>query len=259
MQTLPSHSSVFDADAWWDSDGFLYGLHTLLEPLRGSYVTATLRDAGMSQGSRVLDIGSGGGFLAATLSGAGYNVIGIDPALAAVRDATKHVAASFVVAAGEALPFADGAFEAVVCSEVLEHVENPDAVVAEASRVLRPGGVFLFTLPNRTRLSRLVLIDLAQRCTLTRVLPQWLHDWNRFIGSRDMCDLAQRHGLAAQEVQGVSIRARDLPTAVWAMVGLRRNRISYAEAGSRVRLRLSRSRAIAYVGYALKTRDSSDG
>jgi hypothetical protein len=56
-----------------------------------------------------------------------------------------------------------------------------------------------------------------------------------------------------QNVQGVSIRIRDLPAAVRAMVGLRRKRISYAEAGSRVRLSLSRSRAVAYMGYAFKT------
>jgi 2-polyprenyl-6-hydroxyphenyl methylase/3-demethylubiquinone-9 3-methyltransferase len=252
MQTAPSQRSVFDDDTWWHPDGFLFGLNTLLEPLRGSYVVATLRNAGAISGSRVLDVGSGGGFLAATLADAEYEVVGVDPAIPAVRDAADHVTASFAIAVGESLPFADGSFDSVVCSEVLEHVEDPDAVIAEASRVLRPGGVFVFSLPNRTLLSRLVLIDIAQHNRFTRVLPKHLHDWNRFIGSRDLCGLARHHGLAVQEIRGVSIRARDMPGALRAMADLRFKRVSYGSAGSRVQLRLSRSRAVAYVGYALK-------
>lgn len=254
MEAVTSRESAFDDDRWWDPDGFLFGMHTLLEPLRGSYVTATLRGAGATSGSRVLDVGSGGGFLAAALTAAGYDVVGIDPSLPAVHDAADHVAASFANAVGENLPFANGSFESVVCSEVLEHVEDPSAVMAEISRVLRPGGVFVFSLPNRTLLSRLVLIDIAQRNRFTRVLPKHLHDWNRLIGSTDLRDLAQRHGLTVQEVQGVSVGTRDVPRALLALVDLRRRRISYGDAGSKVQLRLSRSRAIAYVGYALKTR-----
>jgi 2-polyprenyl-6-hydroxyphenyl methylase/3-demethylubiquinone-9 3-methyltransferase len=253
MHTIPAQRSAFDHDAWWDPDGFLYGLETLIGPLRGPYVLATLRDTGITEGSRVLDIGSGGGFLTATLSEAGYTVIGIDPAISAVRAAAEHVPASFVLGTGENLPFEDSSFEAVVCSEVLEHVDDIAAVIAEVSRVLRPGGVFVFSLPNRTLLSNLVLIQIAQRNWATRVLPPDLHDWYRFIGSRDLCDLARHHGLVVHEVQGVSVRFRDVPAAIRAMVGLRRSRISYADAGSRVRLCLSRSRAVAYVGYALRT------
>jgi len=252
MHTVPSQKSAFDSDTWWDPNGFLHGLHTLLEPLRGRYVLATLASTGVEHGSRALDIGSGGGFLAATLSDAGYEVVGIDPEASAVRDAALHVAGSFALALGERLPFADCTFDAVVCSEVLEHVEDPDAVIAEASRVLRPGGVFVFSLPNRTLLSRLVLIDIAQRNRITRVLPQDLHDWRCFIGSRDLRRLARRHDLRVQHVQGVSIRVFDIPAAVRALVQLRRKQINYAEAGSRVQLCLSRFQAVAYVGYALK-------
>jgi 2-polyprenyl-6-hydroxyphenyl methylase/3-demethylubiquinone-9 3-methyltransferase len=253
MQTVLSQQSVFGDETWWDPDGFLYGLHTLVGPLRGHYVVEVLRRADINERPRVLDVGSGGGFLAETLTDAGYTVIGIDPQMAAVRTASEHVNASFARAMGESLPFADGSFDSVVCSEVLEHVEDVGAVIAEISRVIRPGGVFVFSLPNRTVLSRLVLIDVAQRNKVTRVLPQDLHDWSRFIGSRNLGDLIQRHGLVLQNTQGVSIRIRDLPAAVRAMVGLRRKRISYAEAGSRVRLSLSRSRAVAYMGYAFKT------
>ena len=253
MQTVLSQQSVFGDETWWDPDGFLYGLHTLVGPLRGHYVVEVLRRADINERPRVLDVGSGGGFLAETLTDAGYTVIGIDPQMAAVRTASEHVNASFARAMGESLPFADGSFDAVVCSEVLEHVQDPAAVIAEVSRVLRPGGVFVFSLPNRTLLSRLVLIDFAQRIRASRILPHNLHEWNRFIGSRDLGDIAQDNGLAIRQVRGVSIRVRDMPAAVRAMADLRRGRISYGNAGARVRLHLSRLRAVAYTGYAVKT------
>jgi len=246
-----TRESVFDDEAWWNPNEFLYGLHTLIGPLREPYILATLRDTGAAGGSAVLDIGSGGGFLAATLADAGYDVVGIDPAMSAVRSAAQHVPASFVLGAGETLLFTNDSFEAVVCSEVLEHVDDVDAVLAEVARVLRPGGVLIFSLPNRTLLSRLALIELAQRNSITRVLPRGLHDWDRFICSRDLTKLARHHNLIVHEVHGVSVRVRDLPAAVGAMVNLRRRRINYSEAGARVRLRLSRSRAVAYIGYAV--------
>ena len=253
MQTLRSPGpSVFDNDGWWDPDGSLHGLHALLGPVRGPYILSTLRAAGIAPGSRVLDLGSGGGFISSTLSDVGYEVAGIDPAESSVREAAEHVAADFMLVYGENLPFSDGSFDAVVCSEVLEHVEDPNAVIAEAARVLRPGGTLVFSLPNPTLLSMIVLIWLAQRNVLTRVLPQDLHEWNRFIGPADLRRRLLRNDLMVTEVHGVSITPSSIPATIAAMLRLRLGRISYADAGSRVQLQLSRSRAVAYIGYAVK-------
>jgi 2-polyprenyl-6-hydroxyphenyl methylase/3-demethylubiquinone-9 3-methyltransferase len=253
VTSTASASAVFDQEGWWDPDGFLYGLHALLDPVRGPYVTTAFEKAGLGSESRVLDVGSGGGFLTVTLSDAGYEVIGIDPSIASIREAKDHVQSTFAAAAGESLPFRDSSVDAVTCSEVLEHVEDAAAVVAEISRVLRPGGLLVFSMPNRTVLSRLVLIDLAQRFWPTRILPSDLHDWTRFIRLTEFRELAQRHKLVVGDVQGVAIRLRHLPTAVAALVALRAGRITYAEAGSRVHLRLSRATSIAYIGVATRT------
>lgn len=244
--------AVFDQDGWWDPESFLYGLHTLLDPVRGPYMTNALENAGLEPGSRVVDLGCGGGFLTATLSDARYDVFGIDPSMASILEANQHVQANFAVAVGESLPFPDNSIDAVTCSEVLEHVEDAEAVVGESSRVLRPDGLLVFSMPNRTLLSRLVMIDLGQRFWPTRILPGDLHDWKQFIRPKEFRELAQRHDLVVRNIQGVGVRIRHVPSTVSALLALRAGRITYAAAGSRIQLGLSRATIFAYMGVATK-------
>jgi 2-polyprenyl-6-hydroxyphenyl methylase/3-demethylubiquinone-9 3-methyltransferase len=103
-------------------------------------------------------------------------VTGIDPAAEAVAAARAHAAQSgrtirYDIGVGEALPYADARFDAVVCVDVLEHVTDLDRVLAEMERVLRPGGLFLFDTINRnTLIARLATITVAE--DILRLLPQ---------------------------------------------------------------------------------------
>jgi SAM-dependent methyltransferase len=133
--------------------------------------------------------------------------------------------------------------------ELLEHVADPAAVVAEAGRVLRPGGLFFFAGPNRTRLSRLVLIDLAQRWRWSAVLPESVHEWDRFVTPDELAVLAGAVGITIDEVAGVGPGLWALPTSAVALWRLRRGRIGHAEAGRRIRLKYGGSRAAAFMGY----------
>lgn len=109
---------------------------------------------GQFAGKRVLDLGSGMGGGLVALRRAGLEVVGLDynPAycrIAQLRGRRYGLRLPLVVGAGEALPFPAARFDAVICLDVLEHVQRPDAVLAEMHRVLRPGGVVLTTVPNR--------------------------------------------------------------------------------------------------------------
>jgi arsenite methyltransferase len=106
----------------------------------------------LREGERVLDIGSGAGLLTREVAaevGARGSVVGIDPsesmlALARRRRAPDGAAEPrFVAGDANALPFADGGFDAVVATQVYEYVQDMPAALGEAFRVLRPGGRLL--------------------------------------------------------------------------------------------------------------------
>lgn len=242
------------AESWWDPEGFLHGIGTMLNPVRVPYIERVLRHRGLSPvGRQVLDLGCGGGLLAEPLGELGMIVTGVDasvPSVAAGRLRGEPV--RYAAARAEQLPFPDDAFDVVVAMEVLEHVEDPIPVVAEASRVLRPGGVFFFAGPSRTRLSRLVLIDLAQRWGWSAVLPPGLHEWERFITPSEMSMMLADAGVAAKETTGLGVEWSGLPAALGAYRLLRRGRIEHAEAGRRVRLTTGRNTNLAFIGHGLK-------
>jgi SAM-dependent methyltransferase len=102
-------------------------------------------------GRRVLDIGCRYGTLTSRYA-AGNEVVGIDVDKEAL-DTTAELGIETIWAdAEEPLPFDDGSFDIVVAGELLEHVRDPEALVAEAYRVLRPGGTFVGSVPNAFRL-----------------------------------------------------------------------------------------------------------
>jgi 2-polyprenyl-3-methyl-5-hydroxy-6-metoxy-1,4-benzoquinol methylase len=105
----------------------------------------------VARGRRVLDAGCGVGYGTNLMSRAGASAAtGVDVANAVIEAAIPDAApgVSFVAADLKALPFEDASFDVVVCFEVIEHVEAPEEVIAELTRVLAPEGVLLVSSPN---------------------------------------------------------------------------------------------------------------
>jgi SAM-dependent methyltransferase len=108
--------------------------------------------SGLAYGRRVLDAGCGVGYGTAMLARAGAaEVVGIDVSAQVVEAAQQGAPdnATFLTDTVHALRFDDGAFDLVVCFEVIEHVERQDEVIAELARVLAHGGVLAISSPNR--------------------------------------------------------------------------------------------------------------
>jgi 2-polyprenyl-6-hydroxyphenyl methylase / 3-demethylubiquinone-9 3-methyltransferase len=267
---MPVDNTIYDklADTWWDEEGFLNLLRTLVNPARFSYIheTLTVRLNRDPRTLRVLDIGCGGGLLTEEFARAGYDVSGIDPSEQSIAVAQRHALAglapagngsapagraAYAVAQGERLPFAEDTFDAAYCCDVLEHLDDYDLVIEEAARVLKPDGVFFYDTFNRTRLSRLVMIKLFQEWRWSRIMMPRTHDWDMFITPRELRTNMAWHGFVEQDLIGLRPRRR-APMVLWNLLQKRRGKISFAELGRRLRLVPSRHLDIMYMGHAVK-------
>ncbi len=106
----------------------------------------------LAVGRRVLDLGAGAGYGSHRLAGVATAVTGVDVSAEAVAWAAERYAAPnlrFLQGDARKLDLPDGAFDLVVCFEMIEHVAEQDAVLREVRRVLAPGGVFVVSTPNR--------------------------------------------------------------------------------------------------------------
>jgi SAM-dependent methyltransferase len=103
-------------------------------------------------GPGVLDAGAGQGSLSARLAGLGFEVTSTDASPAAVAVLRDRVPGRAVEADVTSLPFADQSFDSAVLGEVLEHVEDDRAALAEIARVLRPDGVLALSVPANPKL-----------------------------------------------------------------------------------------------------------
>jgi SAM-dependent methyltransferase len=108
-----------------------------------------VRAAFLPLGTRILDLGCAEGGTLKHLDDP-PGVVGVDIFLDKLRFAREHVlGACFLVAAGEALPFASGSFDHVIVRDVVHHVADPALLFAECRRVLTPGGRLDVLEPNR--------------------------------------------------------------------------------------------------------------
>ncbi|TVP71811.1 MAG: 3-demethylubiquinone-9 3-O-methyltransferase [Rhodobacteraceae bacterium] len=199
--------SIYDevADKWWSDE--IRWVRTLknLVPGRLSWMDREIDWTGRE----VLDLGCAGGFMAEALDDRGARVTGIDPAAEAIAAARAHAQAHgrdirYDTGMGEALPYSDASFDAVVCVDVLEHVRDLAQVLAETARVLRPGGLFLFDTINRNPLARLATITMAE--DILRLLPRGTHDPAMFIKPAELRKGLQFAGLVPGRFTGLGPR-----------------------------------------------------
>lgn len=263
---MPADNELYDkrGDIWWDENQPLHAIRTALNPARMTYFAAAFTARAFDPAGKVIvDVGCGGGLMAEEVARLGAKVIGIDPSAASIATARRHAAAGglavdYLIGSGEHLPVGDACADAVYCVDVLEHVADLDAVVAETARVLRPGGLYLFDTINRTRLSKLVVVKLSQDWAATAWLPSGLHDWEQFITPAELGRCLTRHGLCQHDLTGM--RPGVSPPALIRLVRqVKKGRLSYADFGRRAAFTLSSDLRASYLGYATKLDRPSAG
>lgn len=257
---VPADNEIYNqpGDIWWDEHQPLHTIRTSLNPPRLRYFTSVLAAKGLDPAGKVIiDVGCGGGLLAEEVARLGARVIGIDPSSGSIATARAHAAQAgldidYRIGPGEQLPADDGCADVVYCVDVLEHVADLDAVVAETARVLRPGGLYLFDTINRTWLSKLVAVKLCQEWAATAWMPSGLHDWNQFITPAELRAALARHGLEHHHLTGLA-PAVSPPALIRLLRQLKKARLSYAEFGRKAAFTLTDDLRGSYIGHATKT------
>ena len=100
-------------------------------------------------GKMLLDVGCGTGWFSRKAMERGARVTSLDVGLNLLEQVGRKCSSQCCLGSICALPFADGTFDVVISSEVIEHVPEPHLAVRELVRVLKPGGVLALTTPNR--------------------------------------------------------------------------------------------------------------
>lgn len=191
------------AHRWWDTESEFRPLHQI-NPLRLDWIDAHAR----LQGTRVLDIGCGGGILSDSMARRGAHVLGIDLATKPLKVAQLHaleVGTSNVeyreIAAEALAAEMPGAFDAITCMEMLEHVPDPSSIVAACATLVKPGGWVYFSTINRNAKAFLFAIVGAEH--VLQLLPKGTHEYVRLIRPSELAQWCRNAGLDLADTRGM--------------------------------------------------------
>ncbi len=204
-------------ERWYEADDDPVALLRAESRLFGPWLIAELAGTGRGSTLDVLDVGCGAGLLANTIGKAGHRVWGVDLAPGALEVARRHDATGsvrYLRMDACALELDAASFDAVLAMDLLEHVEEPRALVREAARVLRPGGRFFFHTFNRSRVAHLLVIKGVE--WFVRNTPRNLHLYRLFIRPSEMRGFLSDAGLHPERWLGVR-PALSLPR-LWRLV-----------------------------------------
>ena len=209
----PEEAAHFGALAkeWWDPKGSSAMLHRL-NPVRLRFIREAIdvhwggdvRGTRPLAGRSALDVGCGAGLLCEPLARMGAEVTGVDAAPENAQAAALHADGSGLdirYLAGEIGAQNIGQFDLVTCMEVIEHVADKRAFLAELRDRLAPGGLMILSTPNRTAASRLLLVEGAERLGM---IPRGTHHWDDFVTPEELESLLADAGLAMGAPTGIA-------------------------------------------------------
>ncbi|KAL5275174.1 COQ3 family protein [Megaselia abdita] len=192
------------ASEWWDQNGPLKGLHSLnqirIPFIRDGLVSRNYTNkkfigtSKVLEGLDILEVGCGGGILTEGLGRLSANVTAIDLGESLIQEAVSHIndfspelksKVNYKLESIESHSKKNlGKYDAVIISEVIEHIDDKPEFITNCLDALKPGGSIFITTLNKTAILWVCGIILAEN--VFKLVPEGTHHWNKIISHRDM-------------------------------------------------------------------------
>ena len=192
------------ADKWWDKKGPFKPLHDMNE----TRISVIVQMALPQKGTKVLDVGCGGGIVTESLALRGMEVTGIDMAQPVLQAAKLHAKQEklnieYILTTAEQLAEQRAEqYDIVTCLELLEHVPEPALVVAACAKLCKPGGKLIFSTINRNLKSWIFAIVGAEY--VLQLLPKGTHHYKKLIKPSELAQMLRSADLELHKTTGVT-------------------------------------------------------
>jgi 2-polyprenyl-6-hydroxyphenyl methylase/3-demethylubiquinone-9 3-methyltransferase len=231
-------------EQWYEADNDPVAILRVEQQIKNPWIHGRIQDCFNRTDLSIADIGCGAGFLTNELGQTYSDVHGLDASqssldVAQSRDLTGTV--RYQLGDAYRLPYEDQSMDVVCAMDFLEHVDDPDKVVSECARVLKPGGLFFYHTFNRNLLAWLIVIKFME--WFVPNTPKHLHVLHLFIKPAELIRMMKKHDLINREVRGIG------PQFNYALI----RSISARRVLPGFRFHLTAHTLLGYIGFARKT------
>ncbi|MFT4693475.1 MAG: 2-polyprenyl-6-hydroxyphenyl methylase/3-demethylubiquinone-9 3-methyltransferase [Francisella sp.] len=190
------------AKNWWNPNGELKTLHQV-NPLRLKFIQKyTDLDS-----KNIIDIGCGGGILTESLTTTNNSVSGLDASCEAITIAKEHAKQNNLniryinSTIEDFVAIENKEFDVISCMEMLEHVPDPESIIASIAKIIKKNGYFFASTLNRNLKSYLLSIVAAEH--ILKIVPKGTHEYAKFIKPYELIKVAEKYGFKALEITGI--------------------------------------------------------
>lgn len=185
------------ASHWWSESKSLQTMNKLRVPFIRDNLLEQNRSRKHLNEFKLIEVGCGGGILTEPLARLGANLTAIDPSSEMIKIAKSHrenLQIDYQISTLESFIGNEQnrqQFDAVIVSEVIEHVIDPDAFLKNCSTLLKPNGSIFITTINKTLTSLFAAILMAEY--VLGIVPKRTHDWNKFLSPAEIETILNRY------------------------------------------------------------------